>query len=644
MASAFADAAHLGAAILFNSLWQGALIAGVTALALRLFPKANASTRYAAWSLALIALFVTPIATSLTRISVTAPPAAASTVTVHAARTTHAAASISARAASATHRESAPPTSSASSPAPRAWHLAFAVPSAIASIIFALWAVAALVVVVRLLVALRQLERLKNDALPLGVEHRETMNAWQRVGKGERDVRICVSDEIEVPVAIGLFDAMILLPQHLVNALDTSEIDQICLHELAHLLRGDDWSNGLQRLLCALMLYNPAAWFIGRQMDVEREVACDDFVLELTGAAKPYAFCLTKMAEMTAWPHAPLPAPGVFVTRKNISIRIERLLRSGRAIGRSITPSTATAVIAGLVAVIAVLRMVTPSIAFTLPAIAATPTAPATPEPVARITAHPSPAPARSVPAHDIRVTIPAQHIRIPALAIPAKTIAIPSEHIAVHVPPIHVPQVRIAQVERGCNGCNFSRAHLDGRDFSGQSLTATDFAYAHLRGANFDNTRLNGVNFHDADLRDVSFRNASLIGCNMHGARLAGVDLTGAHLNGCDIDISQLPPTQARNVLLACLGCSFAHADLHGVDLRGVHLIGANLRGADLAGADLRNASFDGVNFTGASLRGAHLDGASFMGCTFDGVDLRGVDLSHVQLSGSDLSHAILR
>ena len=98
------------------------------------------------------------------------------------------------------------------------------------------------------------------------------------------------------------------------------------MHELAHLLRHDDWTNGLQRVITSLLFFNPAVWFIARQMDVEREVACDDYVLELTGAVRTYAFCLTKMAEITSWPHQPLAAPGVFTTRKNISIRIERLV------------------------------------------------------------------------------------------------------------------------------------------------------------------------------------------------------------------------------------------------------------------------------------------------------------------------------
>ncbi len=62
----------------------------------------------------------------------------------------------------------------------------------------------------KLAVGLIRLEQLKRDALPLSVEYRDAMPQWIRANKGARDVRLCVSDETDVPVAVGLFDAMIL--------------------------------------------------------------------------------------------------------------------------------------------------------------------------------------------------------------------------------------------------------------------------------------------------------------------------------------------------------------------------------------------------------------------------------------------------
>lgn len=650
MPALFENAAHFGVAMLLNSLWQGALIAGATWAALRLFPRANASTRYAAWSLALAALVIVPIATSLTRISVEQTQPAGSYT---AARTQP-----TSTRATTPRTQNVPtfrPNATAETPAP--WQLRFALPSIAAAIAFGAWLLVALVVLARLIVALWQLERLKNDALPLSVDRRDAMPRWQAVSKGERDVRVCVSDEIEVPVAIGLFDSMVLLPAHLVESLDPAELDQISLHELAHLLRADDWTNGLQRLCLALLFFNPAAWFIARQMDVEREVACDDFVLELTGAVRPYAFCLTKMAEMTAWPHAPLPAPGVFVTRKNISIRIERLLRSGRAIGRSITPSVASAVVVALVAVIAVLRTVTPSIAFTLPTppqpvVSVVP--PAVPHGVQHVAvAVPTPASvsiATSATSKPVDINVPAIHVNVPAvhMNVPAEHVTVPGAHISLSIPAIpHVSQ-RVAVNGHDdlydCEGCNFSGANLAGHDFSNHRMTGANFSHANLRGARFDHASLDGTNFEGADLRKASFVNASLQGCNMEGAGLEGIRFDGAHMEGCNIDVAQLAPAQARYVFSACEGCNFERINLEGMDLHGIHLEGANLERANLRNANLSGVVFSGVNLSRAILTGARLDGAVFEGCNFDRVDLRGIDLSKATITGSSLQNAIMR
>ena len=383
---------HAALVILVNGLWQGLAIAGLTWLALRAFPRANASTRYAAWTLALIAVLIVPIGTSLSRIAYERP---ATTSTAHAvtehgvgARHVFAPARTGERQTAPATIPQAPGKPFFSMPQMPSVHLA--PPQVVTTIVFALWGLAALALVVRLGVALLRLERLKRDALPLRIEYRDHLAQWERIGRDNRDVRICVTGGIEVPVAVGLFDAMVLLPQHLLDELDPKELEQISLHELAHLLRHDDWTNGLQRVITALLFFNPAVWFIARQMDVEREVACDDYVLELTGQVRSYAYCLTKMAEMTAWPHQPLAAPGVFTTRKNISIRIERLLRTGRAISSSISPATAGAVAVGLLAGFFLARQLTPEIAFAMPDV----TVPAVPAPIVASTT----APAKPVP------------------------------------------------------------------------------------------------------------------------------------------------------------------------------------------------------------------------------------------------------
>ena len=657
-----AAASRFGLAVIFNSLWQGALIAGVAWLTLRIFNRTNATTRYAVWSLSLFAILVVPVITSCVgqTPAVNSPVASASVGPGHSRTPARAHLhSQEIRSMSATSQEHQGSSAVSSSVAWPTELTLPAVPWFVTAAVFGLWVLGALAILARLIVGLMQLERLKRDSLPLDVAYRDAMPQWTAALKGERDVRICVSEEIEVPVAVGLFDSMVLLPSQLVHSLEPSEIDQISLHELGHLLRADDWTNALQRIIAGLLFFNPAAWLVSRQMDVEREVACDDYVLQLTGAVRPYAFCLTKMAEMTAWPHHPVPAPGVFVTRKNISIRIERLLRTGRAIGSSIAPTTAGVVTAALIAMFFLLRMVTPSIAFTEPQVAApaepasTPIVQSEPKAVPKAVPHVAVAP---VPSAAPRIVYVHDKTVAPAVAAStavnevSKVMAAVTSSVMSNAESIERRDaghkggnIGMAVASNGsCTGCDFSRADLSGRDFTNRSLTGSDFKDATLRNARFDHADLTGTDFENADLRGASFTDANMQGCDLRGARLDGANFTGANITGCDINVASLSPEQAREFLTKCTGCDFKNVNLRGMNLRGIHVQGADMQGADLRDTDLAGASFTGVDFTGAKLSGARVDNTSFEGCDFSHADLRGVDMSKANLTGASMGSAI--
>ncbi len=661
--------------VLVNGLWQGIAIAALTWLALRLFPRVNASTRYAAWTLALVAVLVVPIVTSLTHITTYTLPA---TNTNQTQTTQTAAANIAQPIAQAnanggasrselkhTTASEATHSGGGSLSLPRVPDLHVSPPLLILAIFFTLWGIAALLLVVRLAVALLRLERLKHDAMPLGIEYRDQLRQWQRIDP-DRDVRICVTGGIEVPVAVGLFDAMVLLPKHLLEQFDAQEIDQISLHELAHLLRHDDWTNGLQRVITSLLFFNPAVWFIARQMDVEREVACDDYVLELTGAVRTYAFCLTKMAEITSWPHQPLAAPGVFTTRKNISIRIERLLRTGRAISSSISPATAAAVAIGLLGGYFLASTITPVVAFAMPC-------PPTAAPTTATSALAPPTKASEAPYNvtpsKMQVSLPQVSLTIPNVVVSAAPVHLSAvnaekaaararaeaakasaevskaaaksaevsvdaiagafDNLKVEVPSVKVStrHLRVALNSGGpgmdCSGCDFEGQNLSGKNFSGSNFTGSDFTKANLEGANFNGANLSGADFQDANLRNASFVGANLSGANLDGAKLDGANIGDADLSGADINPRKLSQAQIRAYLPHCHGCDLSGADLSGMDLSGVKLVGVDLSKANLRGANLSRAIFSGVDFSDADLRGARTDGTQFIGCDFSGAQL---------------------
>jgi beta-lactamase regulating signal transducer with metallopeptidase domain len=278
--------ARMSMGAILNSLWEGLALAVVAWLALRAVPRANASLRYALWCVALIAVMALPLL--------------------------------------AIYASSSAVASGGSDPA-------VAVPQRLAQIMFALWYVVATILVLRLIGSYVRLQQLKANASPLPPIYQHRVRRWLEACGGHRAARLCLSDKVPMPVAIGLSDPVIVLPERLIEQLSDEEFDQIGLHELAHLQRWDDYTNVFQKIVEALLFFNPAVYLIGRQLTLEREIACDDRVIAATGKPLTYAWCLTRLVEATALTRQALPALGALSTRRQFAIRIERLLERRRS-------------------------------------------------------------------------------------------------------------------------------------------------------------------------------------------------------------------------------------------------------------------------------------------------------------------------
>jgi beta-lactamase regulating signal transducer with metallopeptidase domain len=343
---------------LFDGLWQAALFAVIAWIALRAMPNANATTRHSVLAAALIASLVLPVATAAVStfgFAWPSPSVAPSTTTT---TTTHA-------GAVSPPRHVAVESSLERAPAPRRMNITL--PRFVALGLVGAWLLGAAFVLLRLALSLLHLERLKKDSLPVPIEYRAQLLRWTAATKGSREVRLCRSNEIVIPIAVGLFDAMILVPERFLEELDPTDVDRIVLHELAHLRRADDWLNAVERVAAALLFFNPGIAWIAAQLDLEREVACDDWVLQQNDPL-PYASCLAKVVETTIWPYRAMSAPGAFLTRRAMSVRIERLLTTHRDVRVRTSLGPAGLVVAAVTALGIVAAFVSPSFAYPAPA------------------------------------------------------------------------------------------------------------------------------------------------------------------------------------------------------------------------------------------------------------------------------------
>jgi beta-lactamase regulating signal transducer with metallopeptidase domain len=203
-------------------------------------------------------------------------------------------------------------------------------PGAWPAFFLALWCAVCIAQLVRLAISFRHLRRLKRDAIPAPAEPSATLRTWLPVYGIDRPVRLLLSADIPVPVAVGFLRPAVLLPETLIAELTPVELDHVLLHELAHLARRDDWTNLLTRLAWAIAALHPVAAFALRRIDHERELACDDWVVSATGAARPYAASLARLFELCANQRRVLLASGIADGGSQLGNRIAALLGRGR--------------------------------------------------------------------------------------------------------------------------------------------------------------------------------------------------------------------------------------------------------------------------------------------------------------------------
>jgi beta-lactamase regulating signal transducer with metallopeptidase domain len=268
---------------LLHFLWQGCLLGGLAWLALRALKHASPEARYAVACLGLAAMLAAPISTAMVLRRTTPGPGLVQTVA--AARSVQ------------VDVEAAAPTA----PSLKA-RLQPALPW-----ILGAWALGVALLSLRLFGGWVWMQRLRHGkAQRAGEEWQALVRVLSRRLGLARDVLLLVCERIESPVALGWIRPVILIPPAVLAGLEPLALEAILLHELAHVRRQDYLVNLLQSFAETLLFYHPAVWWLSAAIRQERENACDDTAIRLTGDAVAYARTLSLLEEFRMDTHARL--------------------------------------------------------------------------------------------------------------------------------------------------------------------------------------------------------------------------------------------------------------------------------------------------------------------------------------------------
>jgi beta-lactamase regulating signal transducer with metallopeptidase domain/protocatechuate 3,4-dioxygenase beta subunit len=168
-----------------------------------------------------------------------------------------------------------------------------------------------------LIAGLAAVRRLRRRADPvLDPRWVAALKHWRSRLGVRRGVELRTARELSVPIAVGVWRPVVLVPAGMVDATSNGLIDSVLLHELAHVRRGDCAANLLLRLVQAVYWPHPLVWIAARLVHATRERACDDYCIHMLGDKRMYRTTLLDVAEALARRRVPAPALGLAMARR----------------------------------------------------------------------------------------------------------------------------------------------------------------------------------------------------------------------------------------------------------------------------------------------------------------------------------------
>ena len=142
----------------------------------------------------------------------------------------------------------------------------------------------------------------------------------------KQTVHILQSGMIKVPMVLGHFKPLILVPLGLINGLSAEEVDAILSHEMAHIKRKDYLVNLLQSTVEILFFFNPAVLWVSNMIKTERENCCDDLAVSSVETKIDYIKALVSCQQFAA--EMPAYVMAVNGGKGSLVHRVQRLVSS----------------------------------------------------------------------------------------------------------------------------------------------------------------------------------------------------------------------------------------------------------------------------------------------------------------------------
>lgn len=103
-----------------------------------------------------------------------------------------------------------------------------------------------------------------------------------------KQVEYILCDKVTIPCVAGFFKPVLILPED-ATTWEKNKLISVIFHELGHVRRSDIFRLAALELACAINWINPLVWLAAKNLKLEIENACDDYVINAGVKNSSYA-------------------------------------------------------------------------------------------------------------------------------------------------------------------------------------------------------------------------------------------------------------------------------------------------------------------------------------------------------------------
>ena len=179
---------------------------------------------------------------------------------------------------------------------------------------------------------IHRVHRLRKEASPLPLAVQSAIPT-SLVSTPHR-VTLLESATIDVPVTVGVFRPVIVLPKKLMPGLQEHDLSVVIAHEYTHIHRRDFLVHILCEVLTVPVFWHPGVQYLMSKISQTRELACDEYAAVRLGNRHLYAQTLLRLASLCLQaPDGTAMGLSIF-DGDNLEVRIMRLTEKRNPLSR----------------------------------------------------------------------------------------------------------------------------------------------------------------------------------------------------------------------------------------------------------------------------------------------------------------------